>query len=449
MTYDELKAEFYRRGHQLKPLKKYDSAEISRQLSQILADIVSENIFEIENVQEACEKILKELYDHVNEVNASLQREIDKKTGLQIAPQKADFPTERVQQLARSLEDSTVPPETIQRRARNAVENVGNSFHDDYVRKNAEFRSKAGVKCYIVRETSGKCCPWCASLGGRYLYGNEPADVYRRHDNCTCTVTFENGRERQDVWSKEKWLVSPVLKIPYKPIVMDRTRAETLQKNQLAQYQGLDKSARNDIIELRDQEGFTRFEITDDVIKNIPLVVPQGFSEEDAVALQSAHKMLLEEARKYPVGTECSMLLDLDMEPIDNIRIGEVDGTKIPHCTDYHIALHNHSSGETFSAGDIKAFAESETMQMLTAIGNNGKIYTLSKTTSFNSEKFANYLNEMLNKPIFKDKTYIQLKKDYVSTLTDAEKEELKKILIEFSEDLIKGAELHGAVYAT
>ena len=40
---------------------------------------------------------------------------------------------------------------------------------------------------------------------GRYEYGDEPDDVFRRHDNCTCSVTYECGRQRQDVWSKRTW----------------------------------------------------------------------------------------------------------------------------------------------------------------------------------------------------------------------------------------------------
>lgn len=245
MTYDELKAEFERR---IKPLKFSDTAQLNMKCSRILGKLISENALEIDDISDSCKKILREYYERMNETNARIQKENDQKNGLNIAPQKADFPTERIEQLAKSLTDPTVPPETIQRRARSAVENTANSFYDDYVKKNAEFRTKAGIKCYIVRETGGKCCAWCQSLAGRYVYGDEPDDVFRRHDNCTCTVTFENGRERQDVWSKEKWKVSPVLKIPYKPLVLDKNQAENLQKNQLAQYQGLDKFAGNGII---------------------------------------------------------------------------------------------------------------------------------------------------------------------------------------------------------
>ncbi len=57
-----------------------------------------------------------------------------------------------------------------------------------------------------------------------------------------CTVTLENGRERQDVWSKKKWQVSTALEVPYQPFYAEKNQAENLQKNQLAKYIGLDKS---------------------------------------------------------------------------------------------------------------------------------------------------------------------------------------------------------------
>lgn len=242
MTFEELESEFEKRVRKLNPTNIFDMAEINQKSAEILGEIVSENVFNFYNVEAVCKGILRRYYDKVNKTNSDLQKKYDEKHGLQIAPQKADFPTERVTQIAESLTDKTVPPETIQRRARNAIENVANSFHDDYVRKNAEFRSRAGIKCYIVRETNGKCCEWCSSLAGRYVCSDAPDDIFRRHDNCTCTVTFENGRERQNVWSKKKWQVSSVLEVPYQPFVPEKSQAENLQKNQLAKYIGLDKS---------------------------------------------------------------------------------------------------------------------------------------------------------------------------------------------------------------
>ena len=84
---------------------------------------------------------------------------------------------------------------------------VSMSFHEDFVREQASFRSRAGLKCWITRVTDGKCCPWCSDIAGRYEYGEEPEKIYQRHDNCGCSVTFENGRQRQDVWSKRTWEV--------------------------------------------------------------------------------------------------------------------------------------------------------------------------------------------------------------------------------------------------
>ncbi|MDE7098794.1 MAG: hypothetical protein K2O60_06575 [Ruminococcus sp.] len=233
MTYNELKTEFLRR---VNLLKLTDMAALNHKCAEILGKIVSENVFEIDDISESCKKILREYCELMNKTNARLQKKLDEKIGLQIAAQKADFPAERVAQIAKSLTDPTVPPETIQRRARVAVENIAKSFHDDYVRENAKFRSKAGIKCYIVRESSGDCCEWCSSLAGRYVCGEEPDDVYHRHNNCPCTTTFENGRERQDVYSKKKWKVTPVLKIPYEPLVFDKNQAQSLQNIQLAKY---------------------------------------------------------------------------------------------------------------------------------------------------------------------------------------------------------------------
>ena len=123
-------------------------------------------------------------------------------------PNKSPFPTERVDKAAHSLEDPTVPKETIERRAKSVTENCAESMHDDYIKENAGWRSQAGLDCYLVRDAGGGCCPWCQGLEGRYDYATAPDDIFRRHDNCTCSVTYECGRQRQDVWSKKTWQAS-------------------------------------------------------------------------------------------------------------------------------------------------------------------------------------------------------------------------------------------------
>lgn len=148
---------------------------------------------------------LKTNYELVNAAAEEVLKTLDTKVGYKLKAQKAKFPTDRVNKVAKSVCDPTVPQSTIERRLTSPVENISKSFYTDFVKENAEFRARSGIETYIIRKDGGKCCDWCAKLAGKYPYGDEPKDVYRRHDNCTCTVTFENGRQRQNVWTKATW----------------------------------------------------------------------------------------------------------------------------------------------------------------------------------------------------------------------------------------------------
>ncbi len=89
----------------------------------------------------------------------------------------------------------------------NSFCNVGQSFYDKYVEANVNFRSKLGMKEVIIRRQLGHCCEWCASLAGIYNAWNMPADIhdniYRRHRNCRCLVTYKSEDGYQDVWNKK------------------------------------------------------------------------------------------------------------------------------------------------------------------------------------------------------------------------------------------------------
>jgi len=183
------------------------AGSIGSQLSQALLKNIDFTEFEtgrmyLELSEEILTRTLKNNYDLINRAAAKVQKDLDARLDFMIKSQKADFPIDRIKAIARSLCDKTVSDDTIRRRMSSPIENITQSFYTDYVRKNAQFRNDAGLRCYIVRETDGKCCSWCSSLAGRYVYGEHPDDIFRRHDNCGCTVTFEGGRARQDVWSK-------------------------------------------------------------------------------------------------------------------------------------------------------------------------------------------------------------------------------------------------------
>lgn len=67
---------------------------------------------------------------------------------------------------------------------------------------NAKFRYREGMDVVIVRKLQGGACAWCRNLAGAYGYEDVPADVYRRHDNCRCTVTYKSGKYLENVWTK-------------------------------------------------------------------------------------------------------------------------------------------------------------------------------------------------------------------------------------------------------
>lgn len=174
------------------------------------------------------EPLLRDTYEDVNAICAEVQRKLDDKASIHLAPQKADFPAERVRAACGSASTRDTAEHGIEVLERTS-ENITAAFSDDYMKANADFRARAGLDTYIERRTDGKCCPWCTGIAGRYQYGAEPHDIYRRHDNCGCTVEYVSARGWQNVWSK-KWVSEPK-KIEYsKPTVLTKEQARELEK---------------------------------------------------------------------------------------------------------------------------------------------------------------------------------------------------------------------------
>ena len=216
-----------------------DTAEYSRIYSELLGKCLSDNVLSLDDREAAAVDMLRESYGHTTSILSQVQTNIDKKNGINLRPRAAAFPLERVTQFSHSLVDPTVEDSVIKRRARSGSANISMSYHDNYMETNAEFRHNAGLKCYITRETDGKCCKWCTAIAGRYVYGEEPHDVYRRHDNCGCSVIYENGRQRQDVWSKRTWEKPKVGAGAPPPTKFTPEQARGLEQEKLRNIHGL------------------------------------------------------------------------------------------------------------------------------------------------------------------------------------------------------------------
>ena len=94
------------------------------------------------------------------------------------------------------------------------------SIVDEGARVNAELHYNMGHKPVIVRRASFKCCDWCSRLAGIREYSpTMNRDIFRRHQNCRCTVIYDprnSDGKVQDVWTKEFISVQDVTSEYYK-----------------------------------------------------------------------------------------------------------------------------------------------------------------------------------------------------------------------------------------
>ena len=126
--------------------------------------------------------------------------------------------------------------------------------------------------------------------------------------------------------------------------------------------------------------------VTMESISNVKAFPCETLDAAGQRALQNAHKRLLFEATKQPLGTEVGRCYGLDMRPLCGYIVGDgVRSVNLPLQDVPYIAIHNHPSGLTLSPGDIRSFAASPNMRMLIAVGNNGKVFAVEKTVNFRS----------------------------------------------------------------
>ena len=152
---------------------------------------------------------LEENYSLINDIAADIQAIADKKTNIGLGAVKADFPSGRINGLIDKMTaDNIVLEKTIIWLAEPIINNSA-AFFDDFVRANAEFREKVGLRATITRTVAPGCCDWCNAMAGTYDYNNIPDNIFRRHEFCRCSVTYQSEKTSQNVWSKKTWESTP------------------------------------------------------------------------------------------------------------------------------------------------------------------------------------------------------------------------------------------------
>lgn len=382
----------------------HDAALFSKECGAALSAAIAKNVVP-ENLPNGtlyyniAEKILggtlRDNYDLLNMAAQAVQEQTDSKLNIRIEPQKAEFPQDRVHKIINAAADQTADSETIKRRLDSPVRNVTESFFDDYVEENARFRDEAGLQTYLVRQTNGKCCDWCASLAGRFRYEDAPEDIFHKHDNCTCTVDYITGTYRQDVWSKRKYALTPeqrkqILNSTPKPTRFTKEQAKDLQNQVL---RGVANSGESGIIRDSNDEFL---KITEQSISRISTLNVFDDDRDNKVA-EAMRKMLNSVIDKEP-GTETTSIFAFeDMRMIDTRTADSADGTVRPLNHDKpFVSIHNHPSGGTFSIADLRQFYEQDMCKVLYVVGNNGSVYSWVKSDSYNKHNLSDVLTDNL-----------------------------------------------------
>ena len=131
--------------------------------------------------------------DHrvVSEVSEAAQKTMNDADGIGIKVQSAGFDSDKAYGVVEELKAN---PEftNIENTFYDQVINYSQSVVDDTIKKNAQFQSKSGVKSYIIRKAEAGACKWCRGLAGMYDYSDLKTgdDVWRRHENCRCTIEY-------------------------------------------------------------------------------------------------------------------------------------------------------------------------------------------------------------------------------------------------------------------
>lgn len=272
------------------------------------------------------------------------------------------------------------------------------------------------------------CCEWCTRQSGRYEYPDKvPADVYKRHDNCKCTVEYVTNSRKQNVHTKQQSMISSedrkrMAELSEKGSVRlspeEAAAAESKALEVMAQKSGrmLTDGAKSGIIrESGKPKPIT--EITDKAIESVPKVNISGYTDEQCAMIQKQHKELLEYSRKNNENKEVAFVFDSSLESRkefmgsdDKVDFGRgLYGSNIT-------VLHNHPRNSSYSVTDIIFFGGNTNVKTLTIVKNNGKVEYLTKSEEFDPAVFK--------------LEYDRLYRKIVKTGTDSEKDKFVKALL-------------------
>lgn len=199
--------ESFEEGLTLKKLKNLTYQDLNEYevfLGENLSGALNKHILTnpSEFIEEVLNDRLRENHRLITDKGILVQNGLNKKEKIGLAAQVPEVNQSRIDGLVGRLVNEDF--EKSKWLLGSPIINFSQSIVDDLIKKNAEFHFKVGMSPKVVRNETGNYCKWCKNLVGTYAYLDVPKDVYRRHENCRCTVDYIPKKGiKQDVHSKK------------------------------------------------------------------------------------------------------------------------------------------------------------------------------------------------------------------------------------------------------
>lgn len=188
-----------------------DASEAAARVGDILGQVLMRHAPVIDITDWDVERLIPSAlgFNHevVSEWCEMVQEELNRKAGIGIRAVRPKFDGDRAYGMVKELRSN---PEffNIEKTFYDQLTNFTMSVVDHSIHDNADLQSKAGIESYVVRVAEGGACPWCRALVGRYVYSEVKEtgnDVWRRHDNCRCTIDWYSSHGRHELVSSKEY----------------------------------------------------------------------------------------------------------------------------------------------------------------------------------------------------------------------------------------------------
>lgn len=126
-----------------------------------------------------------------------IQEKMNKDAGLGIKAKVPKFDWDRVNGMINELKDHPDTFGDIEKSFWDQLVNFSQNIVDESIRDNAQLMARAGIRTLVIRQPDFKACEWCREVAGTYDYAevkNQGNDVWRRHENCRCTIDYVTDR---------------------------------------------------------------------------------------------------------------------------------------------------------------------------------------------------------------------------------------------------------------